>query len=106
MAVHRLHQAVGDGVAQGHDLVIVKQAEQIPAALRLEVAEPRHLAPEKRAEGDAAKVALSARGRAGALATDTGSAFSVALAGTVSDIPVPVPGGWGECFLRKSARKR
>lgn len=62
--------------------------------------------PEKRAEGDAAKVALSARGRAGALATDTGSVFSVALAGTVSDIPVPVPGGWGECFLRKSARKR
>lgn len=57
--------------------------------------------PEKGAEGDAAKVALSARGRAGALATDTGSVFSVALPGTVSDIPVPVPGGWGGVLPQK-----
>lgn len=35
LAVQRLHQAVGDGVAQGHDLVIVQQAEQVTAALRL-----------------------------------------------------------------------
>lgn len=27
LAVHRLHQAVGDGVAEGHDLVIVQHAE-------------------------------------------------------------------------------
>lgn len=97
LAVHRLHQAVGDGVAQGHDLVIVQQAEQVPAALRLRVAEPRHLAPGEggRGEGDATNVALSARGPAGALATDTGSAFPAALAGTVSDIPVPAPSGGG-----------
>lgn len=51
LAVHRLHQAVGDGVAQGHDLVIVQQAEQVPAALRLEVAKPRHLAPGEGGRG-------------------------------------------------------
>lgn len=51
LAVHRLHQAVGDGVAQGHDLVIVQQAEQVSAALRLQVAEPRHLAPGEGGRG-------------------------------------------------------
>lgn len=37
---------------------------------------PDILPPEKGAEDDATNVALTARGPAGALATDTGSAFS------------------------------
>lgn len=50
LAVFRLHQAVGDGVAQGHDLVVIQQAEQVTTALSLWAAEPRHLDPREGGE--------------------------------------------------------
>lgn len=51
LAVFRLHQAAGDGVAQGHDLVGLQQAEQVTTALSLWAAEPRHLDPREGGRG-------------------------------------------------------